>query len=59
MLPWAKWPVGFQGMPGGVGDWDKEMNWGGRENGEEDLCDLMGLGIEKDGRLLQMVLLQG
>lgn len=36
MLPWLEWPVGPQGIPVGVGDWDKA---GRGEFGEEDVCD--------------------
>lgn len=35
LLPCSKWPVDSQGMPGGVGGWDKAMScWGGSLKGK-------------------------
>lgn len=54
LLPWQVWPVAFQGMPDGIGDWDKAMIW---ERGvrREDLCDQLGLGEKEERKPQQEV----
>lgn len=41
-------------MSAGDADWDKSISRG-REVVEQDLCDLLKMGAEKEGNLQQMV----
>lgn len=55
--PWPEWSISSQGVPAGVGMWDKEMS-DGREVRKEDLCSLLerGLRIKREaseGALIQ------
>lgn len=42
---WLEWPVGSQGKPAGLRDWDKAISKVGRKVRGEDSCDLLEMGV--------------